>query len=206
MSNEREGPSPEATCPRCGSSITEHDGTCPECGLVFLDEDGGLTEEATDALFEDTDINLDDLDIDQGTYVPQWVRLLVALTISAPMAPVVLFVVGSIVPLPLWPSSLVFLVGWFLPAMALARLAVPSAIVAAGLVVLGATIATTPLLIVLGRTILGVDAQAIGAFGSDTWAAQIAFLAVGSVVLALGGFLYRYAGRKRNQWAQDYQP
>jgi len=200
-SDEHGDASPEATCPRCGSSITEHGGTCPDCGLVFLDEDGGLTEEAADALFEDRD-----LDIAEGTYVPQWVRLLVALAITAPMAPVVLFVVGSVVSLPLWLSGLVFLSGWFLPAMALARLAVPSSIVAAGLVVLGATLASTPVLIVVGRTILGVDAQSIGAFGSDAWAAQTAFLAVGSVVLVLGVFLYRYAGRKRNQWARDRQP
>lgn len=205
MSDEHAGANPEATCPRCESSITEHDGTCPECGLVFLDEDGGVTEEAADALFEDTDLDLEDLDLSGGTYMPQWVRLLVALTITVPMAPVALFVVGSIVSLPLWLSGLVFMLGWFLPAMALARLAVPSLIVAAGLVVLGGTLALTPLLIVVGRATLGTDVQSIGAFGSDIWAAQTAFFAVGSVVLVLGGFLYRYAGRKRGRWAQDHE-
>ncbi len=205
MSDEREDPSPDATCPRCGSSITDHNGACPECGLVFLDEDGRLTDAAADALFEDTELDLGDLDIAEGGYMPQWVLLVVALAITVPMAPVVLFVVGSIVSLPLWLSSLAYLVGWLLPAMALSRLAVPSAIVAAGLVVLGTTLALTPSLIVIGRAILGTDAGSIGVFGSNGWAAQTAFLTVGSVVLVLGGVLYRYAGRKRDRWAQDHQ-
>jgi len=205
MSDDHGDGNPEATCPRCGSSITAHGGTCPDCGLTFLDEDGGLTDEAADELFDETDLDVGDLDRSTGAYVPQWVSLLVALTISVPMAPVVLFVVESVVSLPLWLSGIAFLAGWLLPAMALARLTVPSAIVAAGLIVLGGALALTPLVIVVGRAILGVDAQSIGAFGSDPWAAQTAFLAVGSVVFVLGGFLYRYAGRKRDRWAQEHQ-
>lgn len=204
MSDDHGDDNPEATCPQCGSSMAAH-GRCPDCGLTLLDEDGGLTEAAAEELFDETDLDVGDPGRSTGGHVPQWVSLLVALTISVPMAPVVLFVVRSIVSLPLWLSGIAFLVGWLLPALALARLAVPSAIVAAGLVVLGGTLALTPLVIVAGRAILGVDTQPIGAFGSDPWAAQAAFLAVGSVVLVLGGFLYRYAGRKRDRWAQDDQ-
>lgn len=204
MSDERTRDDVEATCPQCGTSIADHDGSCPSCGLVFLDDGGGLTDEAADALFEDSDLDLENLDLSRSEYyTPQWVRLIVGLAISTPMAPVVLFVVGSIVSLPLWLGGLVFVLGWLLPAVLLSRLALPSVIVAAGLVVLGSTLVLVPPAIVVGRAIVGSDAETIGTFGPDAWAAQAAFLAVGVVVLVLGGFLYRYASAKRGAWAED---
>ncbi|MFW6017457.1 MAG: hypothetical protein ACOCPX_01405 [Halapricum sp.] len=204
MSDEHPPDDVDVTCPRCETVITGHDGSCPSCGLVFLDDDGGLTDEAAQALFEDSDLDLERLDLSRGGYyTPQWVRLLVGLAISTPLAPVVLFVAGSIVSLPLWAGGLVFVLGWFLPAIALSRLALPSVIVAAGLVVLGSTLVLAPPAIVVGRTIVGSDAETIGTFGPDAWTAQAAFLAIGLVVLVLGAFLYRYARRKRDAWAED---
>ncbi|MCU4718917.1 zinc ribbon domain-containing protein [Halapricum hydrolyticum] len=204
MSDERPREDVEATCPQCGTSIADHDGSCPSCGLVFLDDEGGLTDEAADALFEDSNLDLENLDLSRSEYyTPQWMRLIVGLAISTPMAPLVLFVVGSIVSLPLWVSGLVFVLGWLLPAVLLSRLALPSVIVAVGLVVLGSTLALAPPAIVVGRAVVGSDAETIGTFGPDAWAAQAAFLAVGIVVLGLGGFLYRYASVKRGAWAED---
>ena len=204
MNDEHPPEAVEVTCPRCGTSITDRDGSCPSCGLVFLDDEGGLTDEAVDALFEDSDLDLENFDLSRdGYHTPQWVRLIVGLAISTPMAPVVLFVVGSIVALPLWASGLVFVLGWVFPAVLLSRLALPSVIVAIGLVGLGSTLVMVPPAIVVGRVIVGSDAETIGAFGSDAWMAQAAFLAVGVVVLVLGGFLYRYASAKRGGWAED---
>ncbi|QSG08538.1 zinc ribbon domain-containing protein [Halapricum desulfuricans] len=203
MSDERPPEDVEATCPRCGASIGDHDGSCPSCGLVFLDDDGRLTDETATALFEDSDLDLDTLDLSGNElYTPRWVRLLVGLAISAPLAPLVAFVAGSIVSFPLWVGSLVFALGWALPAVFLSRLALPSAIVAAGLVVLGSTLVVTPPVIVAGRTLVGSNAETIGAFGPDAWTAQAAFLTVGAVVLVLGAFLYRYVKRKRDAWAE----
>ncbi|QSG04840.1 zinc ribbon domain-containing protein [Halapricum desulfuricans] len=207
MSDDRPPDDVAATCPRCGASISDHDGSCPSCGLVFLDDDGRLTDETATALFEDSDLDLETLELSGNEfYTPRWVRLLVGLAISAPMAPLVAFVAGSIVSLPLWVGSLVFVFGWALPAVVLSRLALPSAVVAAGLVVLGSTLVSAPAVIVAGRTLVGSNASTIGAFGPDVWTAQAAFLAIGVIVLVLGAVLYRYVNARRDAWAEDGPP
>ena len=192
----------EASCPRCGESITGHDGRCPSCGLDFLDEAGGLSDDAVDAMLDDVDLDRPGPVPRGGYYTPQWVRLIVGLAISVPMAPLTLFVAESVAPVPLWVGAIVFVLGWGLPGYLLSRLAVPSVIVATGLLVVGATMAVTPLVIVAGRTVLGTDESQIGALGTNVWAAQGAFLAVGVAVLALGALAYRQATGKRKRWAE----
>lgn len=198
---ERSGLDP--SCPRCGEPISGTEAQCPSCGLDFLDAEGGLSQEAIDAMLDDADIQRPGPRLQAGYYTPAWVRLLVGLAISVPMAPLVLFVVESVVPIPLWIGGLVFLVGWFVPGYLLSRRAVPSVIVATGLLLLGITMAVTPLAIVIGRTLFGTDATAIGTLGTNVLAAQTAFLAIGLVVVGLGAVVYRHAARTRDSWAEQ---
>jgi len=193
----------DATCPQCGEPISGHEGRCPSCGLDFLDDEGGLSQDAIDAMFEDAGIEGPEA-TPLGTFsTPRWVRLLVALSITVPMGPLVMFVVESAAPVSLSVAVLAFLVGWVVPGYILSRFVVPTVIVAIGLLLVGTTLAVTPLAIVAGRTLLGTDASEIGALGSNVVAAQTAFLLIGLVVLGLGAVVYRHAVARRDSWNEQ---
>jgi hypothetical protein len=193
----------DASCPRCDEPITGQEGRCPSCGLDFLDDDGGLSQEAIDEMLSDVGIDHPDAIPRGDLYPPRWVRLLVGLSITVPMGPLVLFVAESVAPIPLWLSLLAFTLGWLVPGYLLSRFPVPSLVVAGGLLVVGATMAVTPLVIVAGRAVLGTEASAIGAFGSNMLAVQTAFLLIGLAVLGLGAIVYRQATAKRESWAEQ---
>lgn len=195
-------PGTEASCPQCGEPITGVEGRCPSCGLDFLDDEGGLSPDAVNAMLADVDVDRPGPVPRDGYFTPQWVRLVIGLAISVPMAPLTLFIAESVAPIPLWLGGLVFIGGWLIPGYLLSRRAVPSVIVGTGLLVVGATMAVAPLVIVVGRSLLGTDANEIGALGTNVWTAQSAFLAVGLAVLALGVLVYRHATGKREDWAE----
>lgn len=195
----------DATCPQCGEPISGHEGRCPACGLDFLDEEGGLSQDAVDAMLADAGIEAPTATPRGAFSTPRWVRLLVGLSITLPMGPLVMFVLESVAAVSLSVSVLAFLVGWLGPGYLVSRWHVPTAVVAAGLLLVGATLAVTPLAIVAGRALLGTDASDIGALGSNVVAAQTAFLLVGLVVLGLGAVVYRHAVARRNSWADQVQ-
>jgi hypothetical protein len=192
----------DASCPRCDEPITGHEGQCPSCGLDFLDEEGGISQDAIDEMLGDVDIDGPDAMPLGDLRPPRWVRLLVGLSITVPMGPLALFVAESVAQIPLWLSLLAFTFGWLVPGYLLSRFPVPSLVVAGGLLVVGVTMAVTPLVIVAGRAVLGTDATEIGALGSNLLAVQTAFLLIGLVVIGLGAVVYRHATAKRDSWAE----
>ena len=192
----------DASCPQCGEPISGHEGRCPSCGLDFLDDEGGLSEDAIDAMLADAGIEGPEVTPHGALSTPRWVRLLVGLSITVPMGPLVMFVVESVWPVPLSVSVFAFLVGWLVPGYLLSRWRVPTAIVALGLLLVGLTLSVTPLLIVGGRALLGTDASEIGTLGSNVVAAQTAFLLIGLVVVGLGAVVYRHAVSRREAWTQ----
>jgi len=192
----------DASCPQCGEPISGHEGRCPSCGLDFLDGEGGLSEDAIDAMLADAGIEGPEATPHGALSTPRWVRLLVGLSITVPMGPLVMFVIESVWPVPLLVSVFAFLVGWLVPGYLLSRWRVPTAIVALGLLLVGLTLSVTPLLIVGGRALLGTDASEIGTLGSNVVAAQTAFLLIGLVVVGLGAVVYRHAVSRREAWTQ----
>lgn len=194
-------PAVDASCPRCDEPISGHEGRCPSCGLDFLDEEGGLSQDAVDEMLADVGIDEPDVRPRGELYTPRWIRLLVGLSITVPMGPLVMFVAESAAPIPLSVSILAFVLGWLVPGYLLSRFTVPTVIVAGGLLLVGVTMAVTPLVIVTGRTLLGTDASEIGALGSNVMAAQAAFLLVGLIVLGLGIVVYRHATAKQAAWS-----
>jgi len=193
----------DASCPQCDEPISGHEVRCPACGLDFLDDEGGLSQDAIDAMFADADIEGPEATPLDTFSTPRWVRLLVALSITAPMGPLVMFVVESATPVSLSVAVLAFLAGWVVPGYILSRFTVPTVIVAVGLLLVGTTLAVTPLVIVVGRALLGTDASEIGALGSNVVAAQTAFLLIGLVVLGLGAVVYRHAVARRDSWSEQ---
>jgi hypothetical protein len=196
----------DASCPECGEPISGHEGSCPSCGLDFLDDEGGLSQDAIDAMLADAGIEGPDGLPNQTIRTPRWVRLLVGLSITVPMGPLALFVAESVAPVSLSVSVLAFLFGWVVPGYLLSRYQVPSLVVAVGLLVVGVTMAVTPVVIVAGRTVLGTDAADIGTLGSNVMAAQAAFLVIGLIVVGLGTVVYRHATTKRASWAERPHP
>ena len=192
-----------ADCPRCDEPIDGDEDACPNCGLEFLDPEGGLSEDAMQALLDNADVTLPTEGGDGGFSAPKTIRLFVALAITIPMAPLVAFIGVSVFPLPTWASVVLATLGWVVPAYLLARFRVPTLVVANGLLLIGLTMATTPLVIIGGRTILGTDPGDIGALGSNVFAAQSIFLAFGLVVLAVGLLVRRYAVATRARWERE---
>lgn len=119
--------SPRDSCPSCGEPVPAEARFCPHCATA-IDADGdavdlsdmdadGLPADPAELLSED----------DGGTRrAAGRVRVLAGLAVSVPLAPLVLFLVGSVVSLTVWTGSLVFLGGWLLPAAALSRARVPA--------------------------------------------------------------------------------
>lgn len=189
-----------ATCPRCDEPVEGEETACPECGLQYLDGEGGLSQDAIDAMLEEADVSPpEDLSPDRiGT--PLSVRVFVALAITVPMGPVVTLVAVSVVPLEGFGAALVFLATWTTSAYVLARSPVPTTIVANGLVLLGATMATAPIVIAVGRAVVGTDAADVGALGSNVAALQGVFLAIGLGIVAVAVVVRRHALATESRW------
>ncbi|MFW6435242.1 MAG: hypothetical protein ACOCY1_02575, partial [Halovenus sp.] len=132
-----------------------------------------------------------------------WIRLLVGLAITVPMGPLVMFIAESVAPISLTLAVVWFVAGWLASGWLVSRWTDPSAIIAAGLVLVGVTMAVTPLVIVAGRTLLGTDADEIGTLGSNVLVAQAAFLLVGLIILGLGAIVYRHGATKRTIWDEQ---
>lgn len=193
----------EADCPRCDTPIDGTEDACPDCGLQFIDEDGGLSQEAVDEMLSDADLPSPEEFSPARVGAPQSLRLFVALAITLPLAPVIVFVVVSVFPIGGLLTALVFLAGWTVPAYGLARSPVPTLIVANGLGVLGLTMATAPMLIVGGRALAGTDATQIGALGSNVFAAQGVFLVIGIAVLGIAVIVRRHALATQARWEEE---
>lgn len=194
-----------AECPRCEAPIDGGEQSCRECGLEFIDEEGGLSDDAIEAMMADVDVSIPKDALQRGTYIPGWVRLMVALAITVPLAPVVALIVVSVVPLPGWVGGLVLGLTWLLSGYALANYAVATLIVANGLLLTGGVMTGAPLLMRGGRALFGTVPEDIGDLGANAYAAQELFLLIGAVVLAIGVLVRRHALATKARWERQRQ-
>ena len=191
---ESEGIEPadeEMACPECGESLPGGARFCPYCSTA-IDEsgdavdvselDGDLTEDPAQLLVEDTAGN-------RQAAGP--VRALSGVAVSIPLAPLVLFLVGSVVDLTLWSAGLVFLGGWLLPAGVLARSRVPAEAFGRSLFLIGVCTLFVPL------AVRGGDPGIVGEGAALNFEAVAGLsLVIAVLAIALGLFVTTQA-RKR---------
>lgn len=192
-----------AECPRCEAPIEGEERSCPECGLAFVDEEGGLSDEAIEAMMASVDEKVPESALDRGDYMPGYVRLVIALAITVPLATVGALIVLAIVPLPAWVAVTVLGMIWLFSTYVLANFAVASLIVANGLLLTGGLLAGAPLLIRAGRALLGTGSGDVGALGANVHAAEGLFLGLGIVVLGVGVLVRRHAVATRARWERQ---
>jgi hypothetical protein len=184
-------PEPSFECPECGDPLPEEARFCPGCATA-LDEDGetvDLSELDGDILEEsETLLETDDAGLRRASGP---VRTVAGLAVSIPLAPLVLFLVGSVVSLSLWSAALVFLAGWLGPAAVLARARVPAEAFGRSLYLIAVATLLVPV--------------ALRAGGFDAWGGTLAFsfdtvalvsFALAGAFIALGTFVTGQA-RKR---------
>lgn len=180
------------TCPECGESLPAGARFCPHCSTA-IDESGS----AVDLSDLDGDILPDDpseLLVEDETGLRRAsgkIRALAGLAVSVPLAPLTLFLVGTVVSLSVWSAALVFLAGWLGPAAVLSRSRVPAEAFGRSLY-----------LIAVGTLLIPV---AIEGSGGDNWADTLAVsfgavaaasFAIAAVMVVLGRFVTGEA-RKR---------
>lgn len=179
-------------CPECGESLPADARFCPYCSTA-IDEAGDavdLSELEGDVLPEDPAEMLTEGDAGLRRASGS-VRVLAGLAVSVPLAPLVLFLVGSVVPLSVWSGGLVFLGGWFLSAAVLSRSRVPAEAFGYSLYLIAVGTLLVPVAIEVG--------------GRGTWGESLtvsfdivatASLLIAAVLVVLGTFVTGQA-RKR---------
>jgi hypothetical protein len=179
-------------CPECGESLPVDARFCPHCSTA-LDEDG----EVVDLSELDGDIVPDDpaalLTEDETgrRRATGPVRVLSGLAVSVPLAPLTLFLVGTLTSLSVWSGALVFLAGWFVPAAALTRARVPAEAFGYSLYLVAVATLLIPVAIEAG------DQQSwAGALTVSFETVAAASLSIAAVLVVLGTFVIGTA-RKR---------
>lgn len=141
----------ERECPDCGESLPGDARFCPYCATA-IDEDG--------AAVDLSDLDGSDVPGDPATLLETDeagrrrasgpVRALSGLAVGVPLAPLVLFITGSVVSLTAWTGALVFLGGWLCAAAVLARARVPIEAFAWSLYLVAACTLAVPLAVSAG--------------------------------------------------------
>ncbi|MFB6195841.1 MAG: zinc-ribbon domain-containing protein [Haloplanus sp.] len=186
----------ESECPECGEGLPADARFCPYCSTaidesgeaVDLSElDGDLVEDPAQLLVED----------DAGNRTAAGpVRALAGLAVAIPLAPLVLFLVGSVVPLSVWTAGLVFLSGWLVPAAVLARSRVPAEAFGRSLFLVGVCTLLVPLA-VRGRDSGLVDGGALSFEVVAGLSMLIAVVAIGLGLYVTSQAQKRVSGERR---------
>ncbi|MEF8852959.1 MAG: zinc-ribbon domain-containing protein [Haloarculaceae archaeon] len=180
----------ETDCPECGNGLPADARFCPHCSTA-IDESGGavdLSELEGDVIEEPAELLVED---DAGNRTASGpVRALSGLAVAVPLAPLVLFLVGSVVSLSVWTAGLVFLSGWLVPAAVLARSRVPAEAFGRSLFLVGVCTLLVPLA-VRGRESGLVGSGALSFEGVAGLSLLIAVLAIG-----LGLYVTNQAGKR----------
>jgi len=180
------------TCPECGTALPAGARFCPEC-VTAIDGAGAAVDisELDGDAFTDGPTPLlveDDAGVRRAS---GRVRVLAGLAVSVPLAPLVLFLVGSVVSLSVWTAALVFLGGWLGPAAVLSRARVPVEAFGHSLYLIAVATLLVPVALAAG----GVEAWGESlSLPFDVLAAVS--LAVATVLVVLGTFVTNQA-RKR---------
>lgn len=179
-------------CPECGESLPAGARFCPYCSTA-IDENGDVVD--LSAL--DGDIVPDDpaaLLTEDGAGLRRAsgpVRVLSGLAVSVPLAPLALFLVGTVTSLSVWSGALVFLAGWFVPAAALARARVPAEAFGYSLYLVAVATLLVPVAIEAGG-----EQSWSGALTMSFETVAAASLSIAAVLVVLGAFVTGTA-RKR---------
>jgi len=172
----------DLSCPECGEGLPGGARFCPYCSTaideggepVALSElDGDLVDDPAKLLVED----------DAGNRTARGpIRALSGLAVAIPLAPLILFLVGSVVSLSVWTAGLVFLSGWLVPAAILARSRVPAEAFGRSLFLVGVCTLLVP---------LAVRGRESGLVGGGTLDFEVvAGLSLVIAILAIGLGLY----------------
>lgn len=133
------------SCPECGESLPGDARFCPYCSTA-IDEDGGtvdLSDLDADIVDDPAEFLVEDDAGNRQASGP--IRALSGLAVAIPLAPLVLFLVSSVVSLSIWTAGLVFLTGWIVPAAILSRSRVPAEAFGRSLFLVGVCTLLVPL-------------------------------------------------------------
>jgi hypothetical protein len=132
-------------CPECGESLPGDARFCPYCSTA-IDEEGGtvdLSELDADIVEDPAEFLIEDDDGNRQASGP--IRALSGLAVAIPLAPLVLFLVSSVVSMSVWTAGLVFITGWIVPAAILSRSRVPAQAFGRSLFLVGVCTLLVPL-------------------------------------------------------------
>jgi hypothetical protein len=135
----------EFPCPECGERLPADARFCPYCSTA-IGEDGesvDLSELDGDGIDDPARLLVEDEAGNRTARGP--IRALSGLAVAIPLAPLILFLVGSVVPLSVWTAGLVFLSGWLVPAAILSRSRVPAEAFGRSLFLVGVCTLLVPL-------------------------------------------------------------
>jgi len=178
------------SCPECGESLPTDARFCPYCSTA-IDEEGGtvdLSDLDADIVDDPAEFLIEDDDGTRQASGP--IRALSGLAVAIPLAPLVLFLVSSVVSLSLWTAGLVFITGWIVPAALLSRSRVPAEAFGRSLFLVGICTLLVPL------AVRGDDSGLVNGGQLNFEAVAGLSLVIAIVAIGLGVFVTAQA-RKR---------
>jgi len=173
-------------CPECGESLPVDARFCPHC-QTGIDADGepiDLTD--ADGLTDSGRSRLVSTDSDGRVRASRPIRLVAGFAVSIPLAPLGLFLVGSVVDLTLLSGTAVFLAAWLLPSVLLARARVPAVAFGYSLYLVAGATVLLPAAAVAG-TVESSLSLGLGTVAAASFAVAVTAAALGRYVLARAG-------------------
>jgi hypothetical protein len=180
-------------CPECGGRLPAGASFCVHCESDLASAESGVDLSELDGLFGPDDPPEFLVETDRGERkAARPVRLLAALAVSIPIAPLVFFLVNSVVSLSAWSGLAVLLVGWLGPALYFSRARLPAEAFGKSLFVIAAGTALVPVALYLRPVGVLERTDMTGTFGAIVALA----LVVAGVSTALGYFVTGQAQRR----------
>jgi hypothetical protein len=177
------------SCPDCGESLPGGARFCPYCSTAIA-EDGGtvdLSELDADIIEDPAEFLVEDEEGNRQANGP--IRALSGLAVAIPLAPLILFLVSSVVSLSIWAAGMVFITGWIVPAAILSRSRVPAEAFGRSLFLIGICTLLVPL-------VVRDDSGLVNGSGMSFEAVAGLSMVISIVAIGLGVFVSSQA-RKR---------
>lgn len=194
------GDGEEFPCPECGDTLPAGARFCPHCATP-LDEGGEVVDlSELDGRFGEEDA-AELLRVEEGRRRASGRVMVVAgLAVAVPLAPLGLFLVGTVAPLSVWSAALVFLGAWLAPAAYLARARVPAEAFARSLTLVAVGTALIPVGLRIGGSGLASTDLTVP-YGTVTAVA----LVVAGLALVLGRYMHGQANRRISGDARAFE-